>query len=179
MKMIAKVRLPKFFISYQIKLLIGTFRPYAMKSITNILDSETVAAHDSPRRFFTSLASSDVGNFRKVPSVSDKTKCLQFRMIVDTANQTFLILNNQRSEENWLSPSSRHLAFSRRWTALFSSLYTLIVEPVFLEFLISILPFGKAFQQKRRCLIIKSCPSDKAFWCCSICISFNPTSHLN
>lgn len=98
--MIAKVRLPKFFISYQIKLLIGTFRPHAMKSITNILDSETVAAYDSPRRFFTFLASSDAGNFRKLPSVSDKTKCLQFRMIVDTANQSFLILNNQRSEEN-------------------------------------------------------------------------------
>ena len=178
MKMIAKVRLPKFFISYQIKLLIGTFRPYAMKSITNILDSETVAVHDSPRRFFTSLASSDVGNFRKLPSVSDKTKCLQFRMIVDTANQTFLILNNQRSEENWLSPSHVILP-SRVDEQLFSAqLYTLFVEPVFLEFLISILPFGKAFQQKRRCLIIKSCPSDKAFWCCSICISFNPTSHL-
>ena len=114
-------------------------------------------------------------------SIEDKTKCLQFRMIVDTANQTFLILNNQQSEENWLSPSWRHLAFSRRWTALWDDikqLYTLIVEPAFLEFLISILPFGKAFQQKRRCLIIKSCPSDKAFWC-SICISFNPTSHLN
>ena len=38
--------------------------------------------------------------------LSDKTKCSQFCMIVDTAHQTLLTLKNRRYKENWLSPFS-------------------------------------------------------------------------
>ena len=53
--------------------LVVTFQAYAIKSITTIAfnlssDSGTVVGHDSPGIFFTSLASSDLGDFRKLPS---------------------------------------------------------------------------------------------------------------
>ena len=104
----------KIFISYQIHFLVEIYGSFAIQSITTIAfklsaNSGTVVGHDSPSRFFTSLASSDLVDFRNFHLASDKTKGWTFLMIVETGHQTLLILNNQRFEENWLCFSSRQV----------------------------------------------------------------------